>query len=78
MVCVPCIAVPLLLIIWRFIVQPLLMKWWQFRGKLDDSKGKGEQGPPQLIKDCKNGVCTLSWKNKTEEDEKDNDAKKVD
>lgn len=60
MVCVPCFAVPILLIIWRFLVQPLLIKWWELRNK--GKEAKGEEPRPELIKECKNGTCTLSWK----------------
>lgn len=62
MVCVPCFAVPIFLIIWRFFIQPLLIKWWQFRNK-DQEETKGDQPCPNLVKECKNGTCTLSWKN---------------
>ncbi|EZA62596.1 hypothetical protein X777_10226 [Ooceraea biroi] len=60
MVCVPCFAVPVFLIIWRFLIQPLLTKWWQLRNKGEDTK----ENPscPVPVKECKNGTCTLSWK----------------
>ena len=60
MVCVPCFAVPIFLIIWRFLIQPLLIKWWQLRNK--GKEAKGDEPCPDLIKECKNGTCTLSWK----------------
>jgi len=63
MVCVPCFAVPIILIIWRFLIQPLLIKWWQLRSK-GQEEIKGDQPCPDLIKECKNGTCTLSWKDK--------------
>lgn len=69
MVCVPCVAIPILLIIWRFLIQPILVRWWQFRNKQNEVTNNDQ--PPQLAKECKNGVCTLSWK-------KDPDNKKVD
>lgn len=59
MVCIPCIAIPILLIIWRFLIQPLFIKWWQFRNKQIELTNNEQ--PPQLVKECKNGVCTLSW-----------------
>lgn len=61
MVCVPCVAIPILLIIWRFLIQPLVLKWWQLRGKINKTLN---DEPPQLTKECKNGVCVLSLKNK--------------
>lgn len=67
MVCVPCVAIPILLIIWRFLIQPILLKWWQYRNKQKDT-AKCEP-PPQLVKECTNGVCTLSWK-KSQDDKK--------
>lgn len=67
MVCVPCVIVPILLLIYRFLIQPILMKFW-YRGK---KEGENKESP-ELVKECKNGVCTMSWKsNKTE-------AKKID
>ena len=68
MACIPCVAIPILLIIWRFLVQPLLLKWWQFRNK---QKITADEQPPELIKECKNGVCTLTWK-KSQENKKTN------
>ncbi|OXU24963.1 hypothetical protein TSAR_000922 [Trichomalopsis sarcophagae] len=62
MVCVPCVIVPVLLLIFRFLIQPILMKFW-YRGKKNEEK----KDAPELVKECKNGVCTLSWKsNKTD------------
>lgn len=59
MVCLPCVAVPIVLIIWRFFIQPLIVKWWEYKyGK----NGDKTQQVPTLSKECKNGVCTLSWK----------------
>ena len=61
MVCVPCVIVPILLLIFRFLIQPILMKFW-YRGKKEEGEKK-----PELVKECKNGVCTLAWKsNKSE------------
>lgn len=59
MVCIPCVAIPILLIIWRFLIQPLFIKWWQFRNK--QIKLTNNEQPPQLEMECKNGACTLSW-----------------
>ncbi|KOC68321.1 UPF0729 protein [Habropoda laboriosa] len=61
MVCVPCVAIPILLIIWRFLIQPLFIKWWQFKNK--QKEVMNSEQPAELIKECKNGICTLSWKN---------------
>lgn len=61
MVCVPCVAIPIFLIIWRFFIQPLFIKWWQFRNKQKELINNEQQ---QLVKECKNGVCTLSWSKK--------------
>jgi len=36
------------------------MKWWQLKNKEEDTKGN--QSCPDLVKECKNGTCTLSWK----------------
>lgn len=60
MVCVPCIIIPVLLIIWRFLIQPMLLNWWQFRSKQQEIKT--DEQPPELIKECTNGICKLSWK----------------
>lgn len=65
MVCVPCIAVPILLIIWKFLIQPLILKWWQFNNKIKCTNE--DEQPSDLVKDCKNGICTLAWK-KTNKD----------
>lgn len=62
MVCVPCVAVPIFLIIWRFLIQPLLIKWWQI-GRDKEKETKGDQSCPELVKECRNGICTLAWKN---------------
>ncbi|XP_076751283.1 UPF0729 protein CG18508-like [Xylocopa sonorina] len=66
MVCVPCIAIPIFLVIWRFFIQPLFIKWWQFR---NEKKKTTNDEVPQLVKECKNGICTLSW-TKNEENKK--------
>ena len=58
MVCLPCVAVPILLLFWRFLIQPLIMKFWQYKVK---NKGESDEQPPQLVKKCDNGVCTLGW-----------------
>lgn len=58
MVCVPCFIVPVLLLIFRFIIQPILSKFW-YTGKND---GQENKQPPELVKECKDGVCTLAWK----------------
>lgn len=69
MVCVPCFAIPVLLIIWRFLIQPLLLKWWQLS---DKEKGTEEtQICPDLVKECKNGTCTLTWKDNRDAVKKD-------
>lgn len=61
MVCLPCVAIPILLLIWRFIIQPIIMK---FKGML--MSGTNEDGEKvELVKDCKDGKCALSWR-KTE------------
>ncbi|CAK9800080.1 UPF0729 protein AAEL015238 [Anthophora plagiata] len=67
MVCVPCVTIPILLIIWRFLIQPLLIKWWKFKNK--EKEVTNNEQPAHLVKECKNGVCTLSWK-KNEDDKK--------
>lgn len=67
MVCVPCFIVPVLLLIFRFLIQPILMKFW-YKGK---KTNEGEQKEaPELVKECKSGVCTLAWKSKKSEPEK--------
>ncbi|OAD61479.1 hypothetical protein WN48_00421 [Eufriesea mexicana] len=68
MVCIPCIAIPILLIIWRFLIQPLLIEWWQFRNKQKELTNNEQ--PRQLVKKCKDGVCTLSWVEKHQENKK--------
>lgn len=72
MVCIQCIAAPILLIIWRFLIQPLILKWWQYGKKMKCAKEDQDEQPADLVKDCKNGVCTLAWK-KTNEDAKKSD-----
>lgn len=58
MVCVPCVFIPILLLLWRFLIQPLVIKLWQLRMKRKDAV---EEGPPQLVKKCENGVCSMAW-----------------
>jgi hypothetical protein len=68
MVCVPCVIVPVLLLIFRFLIQPILIRFW-YRGNKNEGEKKES---PELVKECKNGVCTLSWKsNKSEESKSD-------
>lgn len=64
MVCVPCVFIPILLLIFRFFIQPLLVKFW-FRKKEDENEDK--KNPPTLEKECKDGVCKLVWKSKKDE-----------
>lgn len=70
MVCVPCVIVPVLLMIYRFIIQPILMKFW-YRGKSNEEK----KDAPELMKECKNGVCTFAWK---KPEENTTESKKTD
>lgn len=64
MVCVPCVFVPLLLIIYRFIIHPILKRFYNFGKKDIDEKKE----PSKPIKDCKDGVCTWKWKSLDEAD----------
>lgn len=64
MVCVPCVFIPILLLIFRFFIQPLLVKFW-YRKK-DDENGEKKE-PPTLVKECKDGVCKMVWKDKKDE-----------
>ncbi|KAK0098960.1 hypothetical protein PV326_011984 [Microctonus aethiopoides] len=41
-----------------FLIQPLVIKLWQLRMKRKDAV---EEGPPQLVKKCENGVCSMAW-----------------
>lgn len=59
MVCVSCFAIPIVLIIWRFLIQPLLIKLWQLKNLGKEVK---DQPCPTLVKECQDGTCTLSWK----------------
>lgn len=65
MVCVPCFIVPVFLLIFRFIILPILTKFW-YKEKND---GQESNQPPELVKECKDGVCTLAWKNQTKKAE---------
>lgn len=60
MVCVPCVFIPIVLLIWRFLIQPLLMKIWQYRNKGKENAEEND-APPQLVKTCENGVCSMRW-----------------
>ncbi|EFN80205.1 hypothetical protein EAI_04153 [Harpegnathos saltator] len=70
MVCVPCFAIPILLIIWRFLLQPILVKLWRLRSQ--EKEVKNGEPCPDLVKECKNGTCTLSWKDNQDAVKKDN------
>ena len=59
MVCIPCVAIPIFLVIYKFIIMPLIQYFWKLT--------TGEEKKAELVKDCKNGVCTLSWKKNEEE-----------
>lgn len=65
MVCVPCVFIPIVLLIWRFLIQPLVMKFWQYRTKNNDTIGETDVAP-QLVKKCENGVCTMKWETKSQ------------
>lgn len=71
MVCVPCVAIPILLIIWRFLIRPLFIKLWQFR---NNQKEIANDEPPRWVKECKNGVCTLSWQKGEDKQKEDTKA----
>ena len=58
MACIPCVVIPILLLIFRFLIQPILLKLWCRK-----KEGEGEKkNPPTLVKECKNGVCKMVWK----------------
>ena len=61
MVCIPCVIIPILLVIFRFLIQPILLKIWC--RKKEGKEGEEGKNPQTLVKECKNGVCKMVWKN---------------
>lgn len=59
MVCVPCVFIPILLLIWRFLIQPIVLKLWKYR--VHRSNSENDKAPPELVKKCDNGVCSMAW-----------------
>uniref|UniRef100_A0ABD2VTT1 Uncharacterized protein n=1 Tax=Trichogramma kaykai TaxID=54128 RepID=A0ABD2VTT1_9HYME len=74
MVCVPCFIGPVLLLIFRFLIQPLLLKFW-YRDQVKDG---GNKNAPEVVKECNNGVCTFSWKKTNKTDDEKVESKKTD
>ena len=60
MVCVPCILIPFLLFLWRFI-QPFVLRFWNPFEK----KGEGNKDTPKDITECSMfASCPCIRKNK--------------
>ncbi|XP_048515288.1 UPF0729 protein CG18508 [Athalia rosae] len=62
MVCVPCVIAPVVLLLWRYLIQPLLIRLWNFWRNIKSDNGQQVVAePPQLVKECNEGGCKLSW-----------------
>lgn len=61
MVCVPCVFIPILLLLWRFLLQPIFLKLWKIKSNKGENPDEN-QAPPELVKTCENGVCSMGWK----------------
>lgn len=76
MVCVPCFIIPVLLVIWRLFIQPILLRFWNPWEKKDE-KGNIIKPGTDFPFQCVGGTCKFIGSNKKNEDNPINNETEV-
>lgn len=62
MVCVPCFIIPVLLIIWRRFIQPIVLRYWNPWAVKDEHGNVIEDKKPEFPFQCAGGQCPFPIK----------------
>lgn len=69
MVCVPCFIIPVLLIIWRRFIQPIVLRYWNPWAVKDEHGNVIEDKKPEFPFQCAGGKCPFPTKKGLASDE---------